>query len=111
MARVRQRMTQLRAAGTIIVQLRDVECRANVHRIRFLVTKDAQLETGLDARQIVVWNGPDLVEEFSASLQKGAVSYYQIAYEGPPSPTHLVKVQVYAASGGGEDTGFEMAFD
>jgi hypothetical protein len=92
-------MTQLRAAGALIVQLRDVEWRANVHRIRFLVTKDAQLVTGLDERQIAVWNGPDLVEEFSASLHKGAVSYYQIAYEGPPSPTHLVKVQVYGASG------------
>jgi hypothetical protein len=111
MARVRQRMTQLRAAGALTVQLRDVECRANVHRIRFLVTKDAQLVTGLDARQFVVWNGPDLVEEFSASLHKGTVSYYQIAYEGLPSPTNLVKVQVYAASGVGEDTGFEMAFD
>ena len=39
-------MTQLRAAGALIVQLRDVEWRANVHRIRFLVTKDAQLVTG-----------------------------------------------------------------
>jgi len=27
--------------------------------------------------------------------------YYEIADEGPPSPTHLVKVQVYASSGVG----------
>jgi hypothetical protein len=111
MARVRQRMTQLRAAGTLNVQLRDAECRANTHRIRFVVTTEGQPVTGLDARQFVVWNGPDLVEEFSASLRTGAAPYYEIAYEGPPSPTHPVKVQVYAASGVGEDAGPETAFD
>jgi len=69
-----------------------------LHRLRLLVTKDAHLVTGLDARQFVVWNGPDLGVEFSSSLRTGAVCYYEIAFEGKPSPTHLVKVQVDAAS-------------
>lgn len=111
MARVRQKMTQLRAAGALSVQLRDVECRGDAHRVRLAVTKQEQMVTDLDARQFVVWNGPDLVEEFSCALRKGAAPYYEISYAGPPSPTHLVKVQVYAAVGVGEDTGFEMAFD
>jgi hypothetical protein len=111
MARIRQRMTQLEAAGALRVQLRGVECRAGVHRVSVLVTKDEQMVTDLDARQFVVWSGPDLVEEFSASLQEGAAPYYEIAYEGVPSPTNLVKVQVCASLGVGEDTGPATAFE
>jgi HEAT repeat protein len=110
-ARIRQRMTQLGAAGALSVQLRDVECRAGIHRVSVVVTKDEQLVPDLDTRQFVVWNGPDLVEEFSASLRAGADPYYEIAFEGAPSPTNLVKVQVSAQSGVGEDTGPETAFD
>jgi len=62
-------------------------------------------------RHFVAWNGDNLVKEFSTSLHAERTPYYEIAYEGPPSLTHLVKVQVYAAEGVGEDTGFEMAFD
>jgi hypothetical protein len=51
------------------------------------------------------------VEEFSASLGEGASECYEIEYQGPPSPTKLVKVQVYAASGVGEDNGFEVTFE
>jgi hypothetical protein len=109
--RVRQKMIKMRDAGALRVQLSDVECRGGSHRVRFLVLKDDQLVKGLDARQFVVWNGPAVVEEFSASLREGAAPYYEITYQGPPSATHLVKVQVYSESGVGEDTGFEMAFD
>lgn len=110
-ARVRQNMTRLRAAGQLRVQLREVECRAWEHRIRFRVTREEEFLKGLDVRNFVVWSGPDLVEEFSVLLQTGPLPLYEITYEGPPSPTHLVKVQVYALEGVGEDSGFEMAFD
>jgi hypothetical protein len=109
-ARTRQRMMQLEAVGALSVQLRDAECRASLHRISVLVTKDEQTVTDLDARQFVVWNGPDVVEEFSASLRSGAAPYYEIAYEGAPSPTSHVKVQVCASSGVGEDSGPETVF-
>ena len=91
-----KKMIQLRAAGAVQVQLRDVESRSGAHRIRFAVTRDGQFLKGLDARQLVIWSGPDLVEELSCSLNEGSVPFYEIAYQGPPSPTHLVKVQVYA---------------
>jgi hypothetical protein len=109
-ARIRQKMSRLRAAGILRVQIRDCECRGEAHLVRFVATKDGQSVTGLDLRQFVVWNGPDPVEEFSALLQEGALPYYEITYQGPPSPTNLVKVQVYAEAGVGEDTGFETAF-
>lgn len=108
---VRKKMTQMRAAGALRVQIRDCECRGTTHRVRFAVTKEESFVSGLDLRQFVVWNGSDVVEEFMSSFDQGASSYYEIEYGGPPSPTHLVKVQVYAASGVGEDTGFEMAFE
>jgi hypothetical protein len=108
-ARIRQRMIQLRAAGAVLVQLRDVECRGASHLLRFVVTKAEQFVGNLDARHLIVWSGPDVVEELSCSLHQGALPYYEIVYQGPPSPTHLVKLQVYAPVGVGEDTGFEMA--
>jgi hypothetical protein len=111
LARVRQRMIQLRAAGAVQVQLRDVECRGKAHLVRLMVTQGEQFVKELDTRQFVVWNGPDIAEELSCSLHAGAARYYEIAFQGPPSFTHLVKVQVYAQVGVGEDTGFEMAFD
>jgi len=110
-AKVRRKMTELRAAGQLRVQLRDVECRSEKHRVRLLVTRDEVLLKGLDVRRFIVWSGPDVVEEISVSLQSGAVPFYEITYEGPPSPTNLVKVQVYAPEGVGEDTGFEMSFN
>jgi hypothetical protein len=70
-----------------------------------------QFVKDLDARLIVVWNGPGIAEELSCSLHAGATPYYEITFPGPPSSTHLVKMQVYAPVGVGEDTGFEMAFE
>ncbi len=106
MARVRRRMTRLSAAGAMLVRLREVECHGSDHRIRFVVTREQQLVKGLDARQFVVWNGPDLVEKFSLSFCEGADPYYEISYQsfhqGSPSSMHSVKVQVYAAQGAGE---------
>lgn len=110
-ARVRQQMTTMRAAGALRVQMGDAECRGKSHLIHFAVTKDEKPVDGLDLRQFVVWNGPDLVEECFSTPPEGAVNPYEVSYQGPPSPTHLVKVQVYSAVGVGEDTGFEMAFD
>jgi hypothetical protein len=110
-ARIRQREVQLRAVGTVLVQLRDVECRNGNHRIRLLVTSEGQPVKGLDARQFVIWSSSDVIENFSSSLHEGADPYYEIIHSGPPSPTSLVKVQVYAPAGVGEATGFEMAFE
>jgi predicted metal-dependent enzyme (double-stranded beta helix superfamily) len=110
-SRVRQQMTVMRAAGALRVQFQDAECRRHAHLIRFLLTKDDQPVNGLDLRQFVVWNGPDLVEGFSVKPPAGTVRHYEIAYQGPPSPTQLVKVQAYAAVGVGEDTGLEKEFD
>jgi hypothetical protein len=110
-SRIRQKMTEMRAAGELRVQIRDCECRGGAHLIRFAVTKDEHMVKGLDLRRFVVWNGPDAVEEFFSTLREGTRHpCYEIEYQGPPSPTNLVKVQVYADSGVGEDTGFEMAF-
>jgi hypothetical protein len=109
-SRIRRKMTQMRATGELRVQIRDCECRGVAHLIRFTVNKDAHMVKALDLRRFVVWNGPELVEEFFSSLQEEAPAYYDIEYQAPPSPTNLVKVQVYAESGVGEDTGFEMAF-
>ena len=112
LAKIRQKMIQLRANGSLRLQLRDIECRSEKHRLRFRVTKTEEIMVkGLDMRQFVVWSGPDIAEEVSATLHEGAISYYEITYDGPPSPTNLVKVQVYAEEGVGEDTGFEMAFE
>ena len=110
-ARIRQRMTRLRAAGAVQVQLRDVECRGDVHKVGLAVLQDGKFVEHLDTRQFVVWSGSEPVEELSTSIQMGAAPHYQLAYRGPPSPTSLVKVQVYAEAGVGEDTGFEMVFD
>jgi hypothetical protein len=106
-ARIRRRTTELRAAGALPLQLREVVCRGSAHTVQFTVTKDGQFVKGLDSRQFVAWSGPDLVEEFSSSFQEGPAPYYEIAFDRPPSPTHLVKVQIYSAAGVGEDTGFE----
>jgi hypothetical protein len=111
MARVRQKMTQLRAEGALHVQIQDCECRAIDHLVRFNVSKDEQPVKGLDMRQFVVWNGPDLVEEFVSSQHEGTSPNYEITFQGVASPAHLVKVQVYAATGVGEDTGFETAVE
>lgn len=110
LAMIRQRMSQLRAAGVLRVQIRDCECRGETHMVRFTATKDGKLVSALDLRRFVIWNGPDLVEEFFSSLHEGALPYYEASFQGPPSSTSLVKVQVYTPSGVGEDTGFEMTF-
>lgn len=109
MARVRQKMTQMRAAGALHIQIQGCERRLDMHLVRFKVTKDGSPVSALDSRRLVVWNGPDVVEEFFSTLHPGASPYYEVTFQGPPSPTHLVKVQVYAEAGVGEDTGFEMA--
>jgi hypothetical protein len=110
MSLVRQRMSELRAAGALRVQIRDCECRGTAHRVRFTVTREERVVNGLDLRHFVAWNGPEVVEEFLSSEHDRPSPYYEIDYHGPPSTTYLVKVQVYAPSGVGEDTGFEMAF-
>jgi hypothetical protein len=107
-ARVRQKMIQMRAGGALHVQIQDCECRGEAHLVRFIVTKDNHKVGLLDLRGFVVWNGPELVEEFVSSAHEGASPYYEVAYQAPPSSTHLVKVQVYTSLGVGEDTGFEM---
>jgi hypothetical protein len=109
-ARVRQRMAQMQAAGAVLVKLRDMECRGSAHLIRVLVTKDDEFVKGLDTRQLVVWNGPDVVEEFSLSLVEGDDPCYEISYQGS-SPTREVKVQAYAPEGVGEDSGVEMEIE
>jgi len=108
-AQLRQRTTELRDGGVLRVQFREIECRGSAHTIRVHIgvhlNQEDQFVKGLDARQFVIWNGPDVVEEFSLSLSDGAAPYYEITYQNPPSPTHLVKVQVYAAVGVGEESG------
>ncbi len=110
-ARVRQRMVQMQAAGAVLVKLRDMECRGSAHVIRVLVTKDDQFVKGLDTRQLVVWNGPDVVEEFSWSLVEGDDPCYEISYQAPPTDTREVKVQAYAPEGVGEDSGIETEIE
>jgi len=107
MARVGQKMSQVRAAGALHVHITDCECRGEAHVIRFTVTKEGQFVDGLDLRRFIAWNGSEVVEEFTASLHEGASQYYEIEYQAPPSPTNLVKVEVYTASGAGEDNGLE----
>jgi hypothetical protein len=109
-ARVRQRMAQMQAAGAVLVKLRDMECRGSAHVIRVLVTKDDQFVKGLDTRQLVVWNGPDVVEEFTSSLLEGDDPCYEIAYQSS-SPARELKVQAYAPEGVGEDSGVEMEIE
>jgi hypothetical protein len=110
MARVHKKLTQMSAAGALEVQIQDCECRGESQLVRFTVTKEARSVNDLDLRQFVAWNGADLVEEFVSSLCGGASPFYEIAYQGAPSPTNQVKVQVYAASGVGEDAGPEKTF-
>jgi hypothetical protein len=102
-ARVRQKMSQMQAAGELQVQIQDCECRGKDYVVRFRVSKEGQPVNDLDSRRFVVWNGPDVVEEFVFSLDEGVSPYYEIEYEG--APAHPVKVQVYAATGVGEGTG------
>jgi hypothetical protein len=106
-ARVQQKLTQVRAAGALEVQLTDCESQDDGHVVRFTVNKEGEFVGGLDLRQFVVWNGQEVVEECTASLQEGASQHYEIEFQAPPSATKLVKVQVYAASGVGEDNGPE----
>jgi hypothetical protein len=110
LSRIRHKMSRLRATGTLHVQIRDCECHREAHLIRLGVAKEGQLLSNLDLRQFLVWSGQDLVEEFSSAPPRGESPYYEITYQGPLSSTNLVKVQVYAASGVGEDTGFERTF-
>jgi hypothetical protein len=110
-ARIRRRMAQMRAAGSLRVQMRVAERRGSSHVARFLATKDENHSSGLDFRQIVVWNGPDLVEDFSCTEEPGGLPCYELAFQAPPSVTHLIKVQVYSPEGVGEDTCFEADFD
>jgi hypothetical protein len=109
-ARVRQRMAQMQAAGAVLVKLRDMECRGSAHVIRVLVIKDDQFVKGLDTRQLVVWNGPDVVEEFTSSLLEGDDPCYEIAYQ-ISSPARELKVQAYAPEGVGEDSGTETEIE
>jgi hypothetical protein len=106
MARIRQKMTQLRAAGGLHVQIQDCEYRAESHRVRFEVTQEARFVSDLDLRQFVAWNGPDVVEEFVVSLS-GESPCYEITFQGPQSPACEVRVQVFATLGVGEDTGVQ----
>jgi hypothetical protein len=110
-ARVRQRMVQLRTSDTLLVKLHDMECRGSAHEIRVRVTKEDQFVKGLDMRQILVWNGADIVEEFSVSYLDDETPQYEITYQAPPSPTRQVKVQVYAEAGVGEDSGTETEIE
>ena len=111
MARVQQKMKQMRAAGVLDVQITDCEYSEEVHVVRFTVNREGRFETGLDLRQFVVWNGQEVVEEFTAPLQEGASQHYEVEFQAPPSPAKLVKVQVYAASGVGEDNGPERTVE
>jgi HEAT repeats len=110
-ARVRQHVAQMQAVGAVVVKLRDLECRANSHTVRVSVTQNDQFVKALDARQFVLWNGPDIVEEFSISMYEGTAPYYEITFQNPPSPMHQVNVQVYAAEGVGEDSGIETEIE
>jgi hypothetical protein len=105
-ALIRQKTIQMRAAGALTVQIQEYRRHDEVHTVRFTVGREDQSISGLDQRRFVVWNGTDLVEEFSWSLQEGPC--FEIEYQAPPSPTRQIKVEVYAASGVGEDTGVEM---
>jgi hypothetical protein len=109
MARVRRKVTQMHAAGALDVKILDCELRGKDCLVRFRVTKEGQPVNDLDPRRFVVWNGPQVVEQFVSSIESGVSPYYEIEYEGAPSSTHPMKVQVYAAAGVGEDTGSEMA--
>jgi hypothetical protein len=110
-ARVRQRVTQLRTSDALLVKLLDVECRGSAHVIRVQITKEDQFVKGLDTRQILVWNGTDLVEEFSFSFLDSETPHYEIAYQAPLSVTRVVKVEVYAEAGVGEDSGTETEME
>ena len=110
-ARVRQRVTQLRTSDALLVKLLDVECRGSAHVIRVQITKEDQFVKGLDTRQILVWNGTDLVEEFSFSFLDSETPHYEIAYQAPLSVTRVVKVEVYAEAGVGEDSGTETKME
>ena len=105
MGRIRQQVAKMREAGTLRVQIQDCEYRAETHLVRFTVTKEDRFVGDLDLRQFVAWNGDDVVEEFTCSLQHGV--YYELVYEGPLSATGTVKVQVFAALGVGEETGMQ----
>jgi hypothetical protein len=106
LGRVRQKISQMRAAGALRVQIRECEYRAWSHLVRFTVTGETRFINDLSLRQFVAWNGPEVVEEFVLSLD-GEPACYEITFNGPPSPTSLVKVEVYAELGVGEDTGPE----
>jgi HEAT repeat protein len=102
MARIRQKVTQKRAAGTMHIEIRSCEGQEGGLRIGFDVTKEGEPVNGLDARQFVVWSGGDVVEEFSCSRGDGPAEY-RITFEGPQSSPAPVMVQVYTAEGVGED--------
>jgi hypothetical protein len=106
MARIRQRVSLMRASGTLCVEIRNCDCQEGPLRVSFDVTKEGEPMNGLDARKFVVWSGGDVVEEFSCSRGEGPAEY-QITFEGSPSSPAPVKVQVYAAEGVGEDPGSE----
>jgi hypothetical protein len=107
LSRVRQKMKEMQAAGTLRVRILACECRGDDHLTRFTVALGEQFAGGLDLRQIVVWNGLDVVEEFSCCLRMEELPYYEVSYQGP-SATGEIKVQVYAAMGVGEDTGVSV---
>jgi hypothetical protein len=108
MARVRQKMVLMQAVGALQVQIQSCECRGHALRTRFSVSRQEESVKGLDARQIVVWNGPDVVEEFFLTSHQEAPPYYEIECLGPPLPANRVKVQVYAESGVAEGEEFEV---
>ncbi len=109
-AHLRQRITAFRAAGTMRIQITDAHCRGGVHVIRAVVQKDDLPVTDLDARHFVIWSGPDMVEEFSLAVHEGTTPHYELEYKAAPSSTQMVKVQIYADQGVGEESGFEMSF-
>jgi HEAT repeat protein len=108
-ARVREKMSRQSAAGALQVQIRDCERRGKAHLARFAVTKEERWVSGLDLRQFVVWNGEDLVEEFSCLAHEEEEPFYEIAYQGTFPVMNQVKVQVYAEVGVGEADRLELA--
>jgi hypothetical protein len=105
MSSITQRVNERKLAGRIPVRITRAEVRGGNHRMM------AEIETlgcPLDERNLVIWSGLDLIETFSITARDVKRASYELSYWAPPSLNHSVKLQVYAASGVGEDTGTEV---
>lgn len=111
-AEIDARVRTLTESGTIPVQIQTAKWNSEQHALHVLVGEGERQIRDLTAFQFVVWNGGQVIEEFTLAEvpQSQPPAHYQLSWPGPEAGSRELTVEVYTEAGCGRDTGHELTF-